>query len=152
MHGRHIISTSWKISVMQYMQLPLLKIFTHKNIWAQTTEWINQTNLSKKWSVYWCTMADATAYFFMMQGCSRSSMDNEPWQLGIWQNASWWWEQAKNTITLRTANKCIQTAFLSFMSFWNNYVFLQNYMFTNLIDSTSEKAMTLNHFLPPFYF
>lgn len=107
------------------MQLPLLKIFTHKNIWAQTTEWINQTNLSKKWSVYWCTMADATAYFFMMQGCSRLSMDNEPWQLGISQNASWWWEQAKNTIILWTANKCTQTAFLSFMSFWNNYVFLK---------------------------
>lgn len=27
----------------------------------------------------------------------------------------------------------------------------QNYMFTNLIDFTTEKAISLNYLLPPFY-
>ena len=34
------------------------------------------------------------AYSFRMQGCSRSSTDNEPWQLWIWWSAEWEWEQA----------------------------------------------------------
>lgn len=134
------------------MQLPLLKIFTGKNIRTHTTECINQRQTLLRSDLYsgaqwqmpqhiflWCK--DAQDHLWMMNhdslGFDKTQVDGER-------------RQGTQLLSEQPTNAYKLGFFPLLMSVWNMMYYHK--IACSLIDFTSEKAICLHYLLPPFYF